>query len=181
MARILGRSLFLAFLLACALPARADPLLMFLFSAAKEIVSAAERAAPAPLAPAAPAPMAVYPGTTVEPGVLRRVIDDSFLYLSQEQRDEVFQALNSELLKPENFAIRAPMIEQFVFRAVQVRAAQMQLAKLSTGQKQVLAEEFRKEVKGLSPEDLPPLRQVLEKRLLPVPLDLNQLLLVQLD
>ena len=179
MARVLGRSLFFVVLLACALPARADPVLMFLFGMAKEIVAQAQSRAPA--AAPVPAPSTVYPGTVVEPALLKRLIDDSFLYLSQEQRDEVFEALNAELVKPANFAIRAPLIQQFIERALQVRAAQMQLARLSYQEKQVLALEFGKEVKAMPPEELPPLRQVLEKGLLPVPPDLNRLLLTQLD
>jgi hypothetical protein len=178
MAKVLGRSLFFAFSLACAWPAHAEPLLMFLLGAAQEIISAARPAAvPVP----APAPSTVYPGTTVEPALLKRLIDESFAYLTPEQRGEVFQALNAELVKPENFAVRGPMIENFAHRALQVRAAQRELARLSYREKQVLAEEFRKEAKSLAPEDLGPLRQVLEKGLLPVPADLNQLLLTQLD
>jgi len=179
MAGVLGRSLFFAVFIALALPARAEPLLMFLLGAAKEVVSAAEPAAPAP-APAAEMP-AVYPGTTVEPAILKRLIDDSFLYLSAEQRAEVFQALHAELMKPANFAVRGPMIEEFAHRALQVREAQLRLARLSQTEKQALIAQFRREVKSMPDEERAPLRQALEHRLLPVPADLNQLLLAQLD
>ena len=176
MAKVLGRSLFFAFLLALSWPARADPLLMFLLSMAKEMATmpAAPSALPQPLPE-------TYPGTTVEPRRLRGLIDESFVYLSQAQRAEVFEALNAELLKPQNAAIRGPMLEQFAQRALEVRLAQERLEKLSAQEKRILATEFQKEVKALPPEDLLQVRQAVEKNVLPVPSDLNRLLLAAFE
>jgi hypothetical protein len=179
MAKVLGRSFFFAVLLASSWPARAaDPLLMFLFSVARELVSALP-------APQQPRPDTIetpetYPGTTVEPAILRRLIDDSFLYLSSSQRSEIFEALHAELMKPANSAARGPMIEHFAHRALQVRAAHMQLAKLSYREKELLADGLRDEAKLLAAEDLGQLRQALERGVLPVPTDLNRLLLAAL-
>ena len=176
MAKVLGRSLFFAVLLALSWPARADPLLMFLLSVAKEMATlpAAKDALPQPLPE-------TYPGTTVEPSRLRGLIDESFVYLSSAQRAEVFDALNAELLKPQNAAIRGPMLEQFAQRALEVRLAQERLEKLSTQEKRILATEFQKEVKALPPEDLLQVRQAIEKNVLPVPSDLNRLLLAAFE
>ena len=178
MPRVLGRSLFFTLLLACAAayPATAraaDPLLMFLFSIAQEIASKQAPAAP----PAAVERPDIYPGTTVPVDVLRRLIDDSFIYLSPHQRTEIFEALHAELMKPMNFAIRASTIEYFAHRALQVRSAQLRLARLSQQQKESLAAEFRDELKSFPAEEQTSLRTVVEKGLLPVPSDLNQLLL----
>lgn len=178
MAGVLRRSLFFAFVLAFASPARADPLLMFLIGVAKEIATAPASRDPAPVAGEIPE---TYPGTTVEPAILRRLIDDSFMYLSSAQRVEIFEALNAELLKPANAVMRGPMIEHFARRALEVRAAQQRLAKLSHSEKMHLAAEFQKEVKSLPVEDAAQLRQAVRKGLLPVPSDLNQLLLAALD
>ena len=146
---------------------------MFLFSIAQEIASK-----PRPAAPPAPVERPdVYPGTTVPVEVLRRLIDDSFIYLSPNQRAEIFDALHAELMKPVNFAIRASTIEYFATRALQVRSAQLRLAKLSQQQKESLAAEFREELKSFPDEEQATLRTVVEKGLLPVPADLNQLLL----
>ena len=146
---------------------------MFLFSIAQEIASK-----PRPAAPPAPVERPdVYPGTTVPVEVLRRLIDDSFIYLSPNQRAEIFDALHAELMKPVNFAIRASTIEYFATRALQVRSAQLRLAKLSQQQKESLAAEFREELKSFPDEEQETLRTVVEKGLLPVPADLNQLLL----
>ena len=179
MAKVLGRSFFFAVLLAIASPARAEPLLMFLIGFARNV--AESNSAPRPVVPPPPVQSTAYGGTNVEPAILKRLIDDSFTYLTPPQRDEVFLALHTELVKPENFAVRAPMIEHFVVSALQVRAAQARLARLSTPQKQVLADELRKEAKSMPEEEVVLLRQALQKNLLPVPSDLNQLLLVAID
>jgi len=178
MVRVLGRSLFFAVLLALSAPARADPMLIL-----KLMINIAEELAsrqPPPPVQALVLPE-TYPGTTVEPSVLRRLIDDSFMYLSSSQRQEIFDSLNAELLKPENAAARGPMIEAFTRRALEIRAAQLKLADMSYSEKQQLASEFRKEAKTLPVKDTARLRQALEKGLMPVPSDLGSLLLAALD
>ena len=169
----MGRGILFAILLAVAVPARAaDPVLTFLLSVAQEILNQ-PKATPAP---AVELPE-VYPGTTVRPALLKRLIDDCFLYLSPAQRAEIFDALNVELLKPGNFAVRAPMIEYFAHRALQVRAAQVRLSQLSSREQEFLADEFKQELKNLPEEQATELRGLLERGLLPVPTELNQRLL----
>jgi hypothetical protein len=175
MIKLLRRSFFLV-LLAFALPVHAaEPLLMFLFGIVREVVSSAPASA-APAAERAQAPE-TYPGTTVPPATLRRLIDESFTYLSQAQRGEIFEALHAELLKPANVAVSAPLIEHFAARAAQVREAQARLAHLTGQERERLLEDFRAETRTLSEHDLGQLRTVLERGLLPVPSDLNRQLL----
>ena len=162
--------------------ANADPLVFFLMSAAREIVSAAAAAyKPAPEAVPLPPMATTYPGTMVEPEVLRRVIDESFVYLSSSQRSEVFDSLNAMLLDPKLGPTRATLIEYFLHKALAVRAAQIELAKLSYADKKRLAEQFKQETAGLPDEERSQLLGLLEQHLLPVPADLNQLLLAQLQ
>ncbi len=175
---VLRRSLLFAVILACALPARAaDPLVMFLLGIARDM---AVKAVEAHLSRPAPEPE-TYGGTTVQPPHLRQLIHDSFLHLSEGQREEIFQALNAELVKPENFSIRASIIEYFSQRALQVRIAHMTLSQLSSAQMQRLAFEFGKEIRGMPEADMKLLRGTLQQGLLPVPPDLNRLLLSQFD
>lgn len=177
MARVLGRSLCFALLLSCALPARAaEPIVMFLLGIARDMaINAIARA------PAAPVEVPeVYAGTTVQPAQLRQLIQDSFHYLSEEQRNEVFESLNAELVKPRNAPIRASMIEYFGQRALLIRAAQRRLALLSPAEMQQLAAEFGRETRELPPEEVEKLRHTLEQNLLPVPPDLNRRLLAAL-
>ena len=175
---------FLFFLLAAfARPAAAmDPILMFVFSMAREMIE--KNVARQPATPALPQMGGnlpdlpkVYPGTMIEPQHLRQLIADCFPYLSEDRRDEVFESLNAKLLDPKNAPMRASLIDYFAERAFAVRAAQAQLAKMSTRQKEVLAGEFKKEVAELSPEERAKVTKLLREGLLPVPSDFNQMLL----
>lgn len=182
MGRLLRKGVFFTLLLACAAPATAaDPILMFLLSVAREMIEAHASRAAAPPAVPMPDMARVYPGTTVEPDHLRRLIDDSFLYLSGEQRREIFDALHAALSNPKNAAVRGAMIEYFAQKALTVRAAQIRLSQLSWREKELLAGEFRKEVAALSAEEQIQLGELLRQGLLPVPSDLNQLLLAAFD
>ncbi len=182
MPRIFRASFVLALLWAFAAPAYAlDPILMFLLNAASQMIDSARQSAAA----RAPVPVSelpkTYAGTTVRPEQLKRLIDESFTYLSEKQRDEIFDSLNRELLEPKNAAIRGAMIQYFANHALQVRAAQLRLAQLSSAQKRALAAEFGQEVGGLPADEVPKLRALLEKHLLPVPADLNSMLLAEFE
>lgn len=185
MGRLLRGVLFFAFLFAFALPARAaDPVLMFLLGWAKNIIErqiTEELERRERLPPPMPDLAKTYPGTTVEPAIIRRLIDDSFLYLSQGQRDEIFHSFNEALLSPRNAAVRGAMIEHFASRALAVRAAQIRLSQLSYREKEMLAAEFRREIRDIPEADIAPLRKVIEQGLLPMPSDMNQLFLAALD
>jgi hypothetical protein len=165
-----------------AAPAAADPVLMFLLSMARQMVEAhAARPRSAPAPEFVPDMSRVYPGTTVEPEHLKRLIDDSFLYLSDAQRREIFDSLNAELANPKNAAVRGAMIEHFATKALTVRAAQIRLAQMSWREKERLAGEFKKELATLSATGQTELGQLLRSGMLPVPNDLNQLLLAAFD
>lgn len=167
-------------LAALALPARADPLLMFLLSVAREMVtSAVQRDLAARPIVIEPLPE-VYGGTTVQPDHLRALIDDAFSYLGPDQRDEVFQSLHAELIKPKNAAVRAPLIQYFAERAIQVRAARARLARLSEAEMQRMATEFGRQTRDINDEDRGQLREVLRRGLLPVPDSLGTLMLAAL-
>lgn len=163
-------------------PAAADPILMFLIGMARDMVISHAND-PRARTPTIPLPdMAkVYPGTTVEPEHIRRLIDDSFLYLSSAQRGEIFDAMNNALLNPKNAAVRGAMIEHFANKALTVRAAQLQLAQLPWREKERLAGEFKRELVDLSEEDRAHLGELLRSGLLPVPSDLNKLLLAAFE
>lgn len=183
MRRILRKGVVFTLLFAglCA-PASADPILMFLIGMARDIVTShandpRSKVAAIPL----PDMGKVYPGTTVEPDHIRRLIDDSFLYLSTGQRREIFDSMNKALLDPKNAAVRGAMIEHFANKALTVRAAQLRLAQLPWREKQRLAGEFKRELVDISDEDRAQLGELLRSGLLPLPNDLNQLLLTAFE
>lgn len=163
-------------------PASADPILMFLIGVAREMVIS-HGSNPRATREEVPLPdiSKVYPGTSVEPDHLRRLIDDSFLYLSDGQRREIFDALHAALLNPRNAAVRGAMIEYFAEKALTIRAAQLKLARMPWQDKQRMAEEFKADIASLSAEDQAQLGELLRSGLLPVPNDLNQLLLAAFD
>jgi hypothetical protein len=183
MGRTLRRGvLFTLLFFGVAAPASADPVLMFLLGVVRDMVIAhANR--PRDAAPEVPMPdfANVYPGTSVEPDVLRRLIDDSFLYLNSAQRREIFESLNAELLKPKNAAVRGAMIEYFAEKALMIRAAQLKLANLPYREKQRMAAEFKTELAEMTAEDQAQVGELLRSGMLPVPSDLNQLLLAAFD
>lgn len=184
MHRALRRTALLFFVAAWPVAAKADPLVFFLMSAAKEIATAAIEKAwarQAALAALPPVPPPTYPGTAVEPTTLKRIIDDSFVYLSSSQRNEIFDSLNEMLLDPKTAGNRAALIEYFLYKALAVRAAQVELGKLSYEQKEGLARQFREETELLPDEERRQLQVLLEQQLLPVPADLNRMLLAQLQ
>jgi hypothetical protein len=164
-------------------PAAADPILMLLIGIARDMVVNHALTRDQNVEPVQPMPdfARVYPGTSVEPEVLHRLIDDSFLYLSDKQRQEIFDQLNAALLNPKNAAIRGTMIEYFAEKALVVRAAQLQLAKMPYSEKQRMAAEFKAELIDMPAEDQAQLGELLRSGLLPVPSDLNQLLLAAFD
>jgi hypothetical protein len=184
MGRLLRRGILFTLLFAgLVAPAAADPILMFLIGIAREMVINHANMPDSERVPEQLMPdfSLVYPGTSVEPKVLRQLIDDSFLYLSDGQRREIFDSLNAALLNPKNAAVRGTMIEYFAEKALTIRAAQLQLARMPWSEKQRIAAEFKTELAELSAEDQAQLGQLLRKGLLPVPNDLNQLLLAAFE
>jgi hypothetical protein len=170
---------FIALGVLCASPARAfDPMLMFLFGMAREIMYDAFVNSRTPRPENAEPLPAVYPGTMVEPAKLRELIDQSFIYLSERRREELFQALHDEIIKPKNAAVRASMIAYFAEHAVAVRTVMERLSKLNDNEMRELSAHFAAQARALPVDEREQLRKVLEEGLLPVPPDLNQRLVV---
>ena len=184
MGRLVRRGVLFTLLFAglCA-PASADPILMLLFSIARNMVTshAMKPDSEKRLEIEIPDTSKYYPGTMVEPDQIRQLIDDSFIYLSIDQRQEIFDSLNAELLNPKNAAVRGAMIEYFMDRALILRAAQLKLAQMPWSEKERMAREFKSEIAALPAEDREQIGELLRKRMLPVPSDLNQLLLATFD
>jgi hypothetical protein len=163
-------------------PAVADPILMFLLGIARDVIEAqAAKPRGAPTPEFVPDMALVYPGTRVEPDQLRRLIDESFVYLSDAQRKEIFGSLHDALMDPKNAPVRHSMILYFAEKARTVRAAQEQLSQLSSSEKERLAAEFRKEITTFTAEEQSQLGELLRNGLLPIPSDLNQMLLAAFD
>jgi hypothetical protein len=179
-ARLSSLALMLA--LAChASPARAaDPLLMFMLGFAKNLIesaieaNAAKPAAPIALPPLAPPPKAP---ARMDESDLQALVDESFGYLTAGQRKELLTGLDKALSDPANAAYRDAIVAQFVSVARQVSFAHRQLARLSAEDKQALAQRFAANYRSLAPEHQQVLSQQLRARALPLPTDLNDMML----
>lgn len=181
MRRVLRNALLACIVLGtlCAVPARAfDPVTMLLFGIAREIMYEAFQNSIKPREPSQEPLPEVYPGTMVEPRKLHEMIDQSFFYLSDRRREEIFQAFHEELIKPKNALVRASMIQYFTERAYAVRSAIDRLSKLTEPEMRELTAQFAAQVRGMSADERAQLRKVLDENLLPVPADLNRMLSV---
>ena len=180
MSRRAPQALLFTLLIGCAAPAfAADPILMLLLSVAREVIFSAARDRPATRPEPAPR-VDVYPGTVVQPAHVRRLVDEGFGYLTDAQRDEVYESLHRTLMDPKNAAVRSSMIDYFADRAFAVREAHNRLANLSQPEKARLAAEFKQQVAGLSGEETAQLADLLRRNVLPVPSDLTEMLLAAL-
>jgi hypothetical protein len=187
LARCIARpAVAICLLFAVASPARAAaPLLMFLLGFAKNLIESAIEnnnatrpvpVAPAPLVPAVPAVPQKTPAQ-LDANDLRALVDESFAYLDRTQRTELLAGLERALEDPANAAYRAQILTQFVSVAHQVRFAHRQLDRLSTEDKRTLAERFAANYRALAPEQQQAVNRQLQARALPVPADLNDMML----
>ena len=186
MGRQLRQTCLCVLLTVFAWPAHAiDPVLMFLLSAARELITSAarerDRGPPSAAAVPAPLPSDRYPGTAVQPAQLRRVVDECFGYLSGTQRAEIFASLHATLLDPKNAAQRGAMIDYFITRAIAVREAQQRLAQLSGTEQEQLVVEFSTAVAAMPQEESEQLAELLRRRVLPVPDELATKLLAAIS
>jgi len=164
----------------------ADPLLMFVLGFAKNLIESAieeHRAKQKPIVLAAPAALPALPAKApadMDANDLRALVDESFGYLETEQRKELLAGLEQTLSDPANEPYREQIVTQFVAVAQQVRFAHRQLDRLSDEHKRTLAERFAANYRTLAPEQQQALRQQLHARALPLPSDLNDMMLAAL-
>lgn len=180
---VLGISIALA-----PLPAHADPVVMFLLGFAKNLIESsieanAKKQRPATV-PSAPATVArglpAKPAAGMTPEDISALVDDSFAYLDRQQRAELLAGLEKALADPANAAQRELMLEQFVGVARQAGFTHRQLQNLSDAQKSALARQFAVNYRTLAPEQQQALEQQLRLRALPLPSDLNEMMLTAL-
>lgn len=160
-----------------------DPLTMFLLGFARNLITSAIESnrsqAPAPVAAPAPAPVQKAPGS-LEPSDLRALIDESFPHLTGGQRAELLAGLEQSLSDPANAPHRQAILAQFVGVARQIHFTHTQLNRLSTDEKRILAAQFAANYRTLSPMQQQTLLEQLTQRALPLPADLNDMMLAAL-
>ena len=158
-----------------------DPLTMFLFGFARNLIESAIEAnskaqPPAPARTIALQPAPKPPGSLTESD-LRTLVDESFSHLTSAQRDELLASLDKTLSDPTNAPHREMILAQFVSVARQIHFTHVQLNRLSADEKRILADRFASNFRSLSPEQQQSLQQQLTQRALPLPADLNDMML----
>ena len=117
------------------------------------------------------------PAARMDENDLRALVDESFGYLTAAQRAELLAGLEKALADPANRPYREAIIMQFVGVARQVSFTHRSLDRLSADDKRALAERFAANYRSLAPEQQQALTQQLRARALPLPADLNDMML----
>lgn len=165
-------------------PAQAtDPLTLYLLKMLRDqmvtyaLESAVENMPSAVQPPPAAAPLAGVYGVSEEQ--LRDLINVGFAHLSAAQRAEVYASLTRMLADPKNALARPMIIEELAQRASAVRGAHERLAALTATEKRAIAADARAEYERLPPKEREQLVKLLRARVVPIPHDLNDLILAE--
>ena len=131
---------------------------------------------PASAAAALPAPQPVTEGQW-----LKGLIDDSFIHLGPQQRDELHASLQKMLSDPKNAEVRADIIAEFTRQAVAMRDAHRHLARLSEADMKLVAAEARAEFEKLPLDQRQQLMLALQHGVPGMPPALNDMMLAEFN
>jgi len=161
----------------------ADPFVLFLLRMLRDqaITSTIEAgiAGQQPGTPAPAPPVVAAPQADPESRQLRRLIDESFLHLGPQQREELHASLQKMLSDPRNAAVRADIIAEFTRQATAVRDAHSHLSRLSEPDMRRLAAEARVEFARLPADQRRQLLQALQHGVPGMPRALHDLMLAE--
>lgn len=166
-----------------------DPLVLFLLKVLRDQVisatveagyEAAKEAYEAP--PAAAPPMTLgmppsLPAGASESERLRALVDESFVHLTPQQREELYTSFMQIVNDPANAAQRQVLIAQFTIQANNLRDGHRLLSQLSGDAMRGLVVQARSEYEKLPPEQQAQMLQVLRRGIPGVPHALNEMML----
>lgn len=164
----------------------ADPLTLIILRMLRDqsISSAIESGAtPSPQAskPASAAAAVPAPRPPTEGQWLKGLIDESFIHLGPQQREELLASLQKMLNDPKNQAERANLIAEFTRQAIVMRDAHRYLARLSEDGMKLVAAEARAEFEKLPPEQRRQMMQALQHGVPGMPRELNDMMLAEFN
>lgn len=110
---------------------------------------------------------------------LRALIDEGFVHLTAAQREEVFTSIKRALADPQHAAARPVIIQELALKASAVRQAHEHLNNLSQSDKQNIAAQAREEYMKMPEEERLQMVQVLQSGVVPIPRDLNDMILAE--
>jgi hypothetical protein len=110
---------------------------------------------------------------------VRRLIDEGFVHLTQQQRDEVYASVKHIIDDPRNAPQVPSILAELAIKASSVRQAHEQLSGLSENDKRTVATRARAEYEKMQPEERAQMLRVLRLRLAPLPAGLNEMILAE--
>lgn len=160
-----------------------DPVVRLLWSILQDrLMNAAVQQATAPSVPA-PLPDPGF-GFRANPQMqlreLKALIHENFTYLPSGQREEIYAGLERIVTDPKHVASRSFMIEQFTQTAKAMGEAHRRLSNLSDAEKRRVAAEIRQAYERSGAGEREELLKLVQSRQLPLPTDLNRMVLDQL-
>lgn len=165
--------------------AAVDPITLFLLKMIRDSVlsSAVQAGVEGALNQSKPDPTAQLPRLAPLPPDegqwLRSLIDESFVHLSAQQRDELYASLMRMLNDPRYSEMRAAMLAEFTQQAIALRDARRRLAGLTEGQMKTIAVEARREFERLPADQRKQMLAVLQQGVPGMPRTLNDLILAE--
>jgi len=165
--------------------AAVDPITLFLLKMIRDSVlsSAIQAGVEGSLDQPKPDPTAQLPRLaplpTNEGQWLRSLIDESFVHLSAQQRDELYASLMRMLNDPRHAEMRASILAEFTRQAVALRDARRRLAGLTDEQMRTIAAEARREFERLPAEQRKQMLAVLQQGIPGMPRTLNDMMLAE--
>jgi hypothetical protein len=166
-----------------------DPLVLFLLKMLRDqvITSSAEAGYEAAkdayeVPPDAALPMVSGMPLSLAPGAsederLRALIDESFVHLTAQQRDELYTSFMKIVNDPANAARRQVLIAQFTIQANNLRDAHRILSRMSDADMRGIVAQARLEYEKLPPEQREQMIRVLQRGVPGMPQALNQMML----
>lgn len=171
-------------LLSCPAPAQAaDPFTLFILRMLRDqsVSSAIESGTTASQQPSKPAVAVPAPLPPSEGEWLKNLIDESFIHLGPQQREELFLSLQKMLNDPKNQAMRADILAEFTRQAVAMRDAHRYLSRLSEDDMRRVAVEARAEFEKMTPEERRQMMQALQHGVPGMPRALNEMMLAEFN
>lgn len=164
-----------------------DPIVLFLLKMIRDSMasSAIQAGVESSLAERKPDPAADLPRLAPLPANegpwLQTLIDESFVHLSGQQRDELYASLMRMANDPRHAEMRATILAEFTRQAIALRDARRRLAGLTRDQMKTIAAEAGRVFEQLPPEQRKQMLQVLQQGIPGMPSTLNDMMLAEFN
>jgi hypothetical protein len=112
---------------------------------------------------------------------LRALLDENFLHLTADQRDQVFAGMQKIMQDPQNMQNKSQLLAEFAMKAREVKDVYRSLDRLTYSEKRSLAMQAKEEYRRLPDIERQQLVDVLQSGTLPVPRDLRDTMIAEFN